>query len=405
MSSHVTLASLPLENLKRKPLRTAALTAVVFVMALALFGGTMLAANLKTGMASMEERLGADLMVTPQNTGTKAEALLTNGNPSTFYFTTDIAASVVKADGIEQYTTQTYIASLRADCCDEKLQIIGFDPKTDFVIEPWVASQYSGTLEDGHIIAGANVNVSTNNTIELYGRKWPVVMQLASTGTSLDNSVFINQNTVSQMVQASIDSGHQAMPQEYADKVVSSILIKVKDGYSAEQVAENIKNLDTRFADLGYVYPGGITATTRTALSTLLGYLAIFVALLWVMGVIVLIAVFCASANERKREFASLRIMGATRGMVNAVMLKESALIGIIGGVAGIALASLVIFPFSSLIASRLELPYLQAGPLHVIGLMLMTLAAAVVLSIVGSLVAMARIGRPEAYLTLREGE
>lgn len=61
------------------------------------------------------------------------------------------------------------------------------------------------------MIAGANVNVSTDGTIELYGRSWPVIAQLANTGTSLDNSVFISQNTVPDMVAASakgLQAGH-----------------------------------------------------------------------------------------------------------------------------------------------------------------------------------------------------
>lgn len=175
MPSHIALRGLPIENLKRKPFRTGALLAVVTILALTFFGGTMLTMNLNTGMTSMEKRLGADLMVVPQNTVQKAEALLTNGNPSTFYFTKDIADEVMQADGIAQATEQTYISSLAAACCAEKLQIIGYDPDTDFVIEPWVASQFEGPLEDGQMIAGANVNVSTDGTIELYGRSWPVV--------------------------------------------------------------------------------------------------------------------------------------------------------------------------------------------------------------------------------------
>lgn len=311
MPSHIALRGLPFENLKRKPFRTGALLAVVTILALTFFGGTMLTMNLNTGMTSMEKRLGADLMVVPQDTAQKAEALLTNGNPSTFYFTRDIATEVKQADGIEQASEQTYISSLAAACCDEKLQIIGYDPSTDFVIEPWVASQFKGTLEDGKMIAGANVNVSTDGTIELYGRKWPVVAQLANTGTSLDNSVFINQATVPDMVAASSKVSKQVMPMEYAGKAVSTVMIKVKQGYEAQTVAENIKRIDSRFADLGYVYPGGITANTKTSLTALVTYLKVFVAVIWVMGVIVLLAVFASSANERKREFASLRIMGA----------------------------------------------------------------------------------------------
>lgn len=405
MPSHIALRGLPLENLKCKPFRTGALLAVVTILALTFFGGTMLTMNLNTGMTSMEKRLGADLMVVPQDTAQKAEALLTNGNPSTFYFTRDIATEVKQADGIEQASEQTYISSLAAACCDEKLQIIGYDPSTDFVIEPWVASQFKGTLEDGKMIAGANVNVSTDGTIELYGRKWPVVAQLANTGTSLDNSVLINQATVPDMVAASSKVSKQVMPMEYAGKAVSTVMIKVKQGYEAQTVAENIKRIDSRFADLDYVYPGGITANTKTSLTALVTYLNVFVAVIWVMGVIVLLAVFASSANERKREFASLRIMGATRGMLNVIILKESAIIGLIGGVIGVGVASLVIFPFSSLIGKQLQLPYLQAGPASVIGFIAITIVCSTAIGIVGSLLTMWRLGRPEAYLTLREGE
>ena len=51
------------------------------------FGGTMLLTmNLSTGMTGMESAWAPDLMVVPQNTVQKAEALLTNGNPSTSDF-------------------------------------------------------------------------------------------------------------------------------------------------------------------------------------------------------------------------------------------------------------------------------------------------------------------------------
>ncbi|MBT1181321.1 FtsX-like permease family protein [Bifidobacterium sp. CP2] len=401
----ITPGSLPLENLKRRPLRTAALLVVVTVLAAAFFGGSMLGINLGNGMRSMERRLGADLMVVPQNTESKAEALLTDGTPSTFYLTKDVARAVERADGIEQASEQTYIASLAAACCAEKLQIIGYDPATDFVIEPWVASQFDGELEDGQMVAGANVNVSTDGTIELYGRKWPVVAQLANTGTSLDNSVFINQDTVPDMVEASAAASRRAMPAEYAGKAVSAVMIKVKDGYEPQQVAASIKGLDTDFERLGYVYPGGVTAAAKSALGTLVGYVAVFVAALWAMGVIVLLAVFAASANERKREFASLRIMGATRGMLYGVIARESAIIGIAGGAIGVAAASLALFPFSALIGQRLELPYLQAGPIAIAAVATATLAFATLAGTGASLVSMRRLARPEAYLTLREGE
>ena len=102
MITRITLKRLPLENLKRKPFRTAALVIVVMMLTLAFFGGSLLSMNLRNGLRSMQERMGADLMVVPQDTGAKAEALLTNGGSNTFYFTNDIENLVSKADGISR---------------------------------------------------------------------------------------------------------------------------------------------------------------------------------------------------------------------------------------------------------------------------------------------------------------
>ena len=67
--------------------------------------------------------------------------------------------------------------------------------------------------------------------------------------------MFINQNTVPDMVAASAKVSKQVMSAEYAGKAVSTVMIKTQQGYEAQTVAENIKRLDSRFADLGYVYP------------------------------------------------------------------------------------------------------------------------------------------------------
>lgn len=283
MITRITLKRLPLENLKRKPFRTAALVIVVMMLTLAFFGGSLLSMNLRNGLRSMQERMGADLMVVPQDTGAKAEALLTNGGSNTFYFTNDIENLVSKADGISRVTAQTYISSLAAACCDEKVQIIGFNPATDFVITPWITSQFDGTLKDGEVVAGSNISVSGNNTIKLYGHEFPVAAQLGSTGTSLDNSVFVNMSTIPSIISYSSSVGHAAIPAEYADKAVSAILIKVKDGYDAKQVSLNITK-GSGLEGLGFVYPGGVTATTKTNLDALVGYVTLFVAVFWIMG-------------------------------------------------------------------------------------------------------------------------
>ena len=402
--SHITLSKLPLVNLRRKPFRTAALVIVVGMLAFAFHGGALLSMNLSNGLESMQERMGADLMVTPQNTETKAEALLTGNASSTFYFTNDIGAEVAKADGVSKSTVQTYISSLAAACCDEKVQIIGFNPDTDFVITPWMASQIDGTLRRGQVVAGSGINVSTEGTVKLYGHEFPVAAQLADTGTSLDNSVFVNMDTVPDIISYSARTGHAAIPEKYAGKAVSAVLVKVRDGYSARQVAANIAKA-TGITSLGYVYPGGITATTKADLKAIIRYAAVFVVVFWAMGLIVMLAVFSSSMNERKREFAAYRILGATRATLVGIIVKESAIIGVLGGLIGISCASLAVLPFNGLIAEELQLPYLQIGVGKVLGLTAVSLLFAVATGLIAVIATAVRLSAPQTYLTLREGE
>lgn len=400
----ITLKRLPLENLKRKPLRTAALLVAAACLSAIFFGGSLISMNLAQGLNSMRARMGADIMVIPNGTHTKAEALLTNGGSSTFYFTNNIEDLVRRSPGVQKASAQTYISSLSAGCCAEKLQIIGFDPDSDFVIGPWIYSQHKKTLHKGEMIAGANVLVSYKNTVRLFGHQWPVVAQLAKTGTSIDNSVFVRRESVPQVVEYSTKVHHTAIPKEYAEKAISAVLVKVRKGYSAKQVAQNIKKT-TGLSSIGIVFPGGITATTQANLGVFTRSLTFIISACWIVGLLVLIVVFATSLNERKKEFASLRILGFTRKMLLGVATRESAILGFAGGVIGVASASLIIFPYSSLISSQLQLPYLEVTALPVIALMAVSVVLSLLAVVAASVLTTWRIAMRETYLTLRAGE
>lgn len=400
----ITLKRLPLENLKYKSLRTISLVIVAACLSAVFFGGALISMNLSRGLESMRERLGADIMVIPQGTHNKAEALLTNGGSSTFYFTNNIEDLVRKAKGVKKASVQTYISSLSAGCCAEKLQIIGFDPDSDFVIGPWIYSQHKNTLHKGEMIAGANVVVSYENTVRLYGHYWPVVAQLAKTGTSLDNSVFVNMQTVPQVVEYSAKVGHAAIPKEYANKAISAVLVKLDKGYSAQKVADNIRKT-SGLKGIGIVFPGGVTATTKDNLSIVIRSISIVIGILWIITVIIMVAVFASSINERKKECASLRIMGVTRSRLVKLMMKESFIIGLLGGIIGVSFASLILFPYSSLISKQMQLPYLEITAAPVIGLIVAGIAISLVTTMLTSMAVTWRIAMGESYLRLREGE
>jgi putative ABC transport system permease protein len=70
---------LALENLRARPVRTACLAAVAAILSFTLFGGSILALNLRQGLSVMARRFGADLMVVPAGNSEKAQSLLLRG--------------------------------------------------------------------------------------------------------------------------------------------------------------------------------------------------------------------------------------------------------------------------------------------------------------------------------------
>ena len=129
----------------RKPGRTAALVLLTAFLAMSVFGGTIVVSSLRKGLESMENRLGADIIVVPAEAESKVSLknLLLQGTIGTFYMDASATEKVRETEGVEKASAQIFLSSMKADCCSVKVQIIGFDPENDFVVQPWIAETVS----------------------------------------------------------------------------------------------------------------------------------------------------------------------------------------------------------------------------------------------------------------------
>ena len=121
--------SLPFKNLRGKPLRTAVLVTLTALLALTFLAGTLTVSSLRSGLASLENRLGAEIIVVPYEATTKKsfENIVLQGSTGYFYMDKQLADKVCSAEGIGQCSSQFYLASTSAGCCSIPVQIIGFD--------------------------------------------------------------------------------------------------------------------------------------------------------------------------------------------------------------------------------------------------------------------------------------
>jgi putative ABC transport system permease protein len=394
--------ALSLQNLKARPVRTACLAAVVTILAFTLFGGSILALNLRQGLDTMTKRFGADLMVVPKGTSEEAQAILLRGGTGYFYFNADITGKIAGIEGITCASPQYFLASLSAECCDAPVQLIAYDPATDFAVQPWIAEKYRGTVEDGHMVVGSRITLRSNGTIQLFNHEYPVAAQLSTSASGFDTSIFMTMNTMRQLIDRAHGEKYNFLADKYEGEIISAVLVKVNSSEAPSQAAYRIRQ-ETGGVDV--LVSQGIFSALAATLSGLVSYIHIFSAALWILAVLILAAVFSGSVHERKKEFALLRILGATRKKLVAIVLTESSLAGLAGGLAGIVLASLAVFPFSTLISERLELPYLDAPFFTIIPLAAGSLALSMLTGPLASLYAALRISGAETYFTMREGE
>jgi putative ABC transport system permease protein len=406
MHEHVlNTGAISFQNLKAKPVRSVCLAVTVAVLAFTLFGGVILAANFRQGLEIMAKRFGADLMVVPEGSGGAAQALLLRGEPRYFYFDSGIVEAVSAAEGVVCASPQFFLTSLAADCCDAMVQLIAYDPETDFVVQPWITEKYRGRIEDGQVVVGSRITIRKDNTIGLLNYPYPVAARLSKSASGLDTSIFMTMDTMRLLIARANAEGYDFLAvqdQAMRGRRISAVLVEAGPNTSPRSLAAAIKS-ENKGVDV--VVSQSVLSGIAETLAGFTGYIRIISAVLWVLAFVVLTAGFSGTIHERKKEFALLRILGATRKKLLAIVLCESSLAGIAGAALGIVLSCIVIFPFSALISERLGLPYLDASPLTLCAAIFASLFLSALTGPLASLYAALKISGAETYGTLREGE
>ena len=398
----LSTGNLSLKNLQAKPVRTACLFIVVAVLAFTLFGGSIITLSLQQGLDTMTKRFGADLMVVPKGASEKAQGLLLRGDSGYYYFDAGIVDKVAGIEGVVCASPQFFLTSFSTECCDADVQLIAYDPDTDFVVQPWIAEKRRESVSDGQVVVGSRIELRENGTIKLFNDEYPVAAQLSRSASGYDTSIFMTMNTMRALIDNAHAQRYGFLADSYEGEIISAVLAKTDSSRPPSLIDWDIRRQND---GVEVLRSQGIFARIAGTLSGLVKYIHIFSIALWALAVIVLAAVFSGTIHERKKEFAVLRILGATRKKLIGIVLSESAIAGIGGGAAGIVLACLVVFPFSVYISGRLELPYLDAPIFKIIPLVFGSLFLSAVAGPLSSLYSALKISRAETYFTMREGE
>ena len=397
------LFPLSVKNLTRKPGRTAALAVLTAFLAMAVFGGSVVVLSLRNGLQSLEARLGADIILVPSEAQSKVsfQNMFLQGTTGAFYMDASTAAKAMEVQGVEKAAPQTFLASLKADCCSIRIQVIGIDPSKDFTVQPWIARSLTGELGDMDVAVGCKVEADIGEIIRIYEQRCKVVARLEATGTGLDTAVYCNMDTMKTLLVAAEEKGVSHKISSSNDSVISAVYVKVKDGYDIDAVNTE---LNGHLRKVTAVRTRSMITGVSDSLAGISHTVTIMIVIIWILAFIILLLAYILIVRERSREFAVLRLIGASRGMLGRMTLMESAACGLAGGLAGTALAAVGVFSFASLIESSLGLPYLIPSLSTVLLLAAGTLILSVMVSSLASCFAARRLSRVNPGTALREG-
>ena len=395
-------SNLPIRNLLRRPGRTAALVLLTALLAASVFGGSVVVSSLRSGLDSLEARLGADIIVMPAEAESKVsfKNILLQGTTGAFYMDPSVLDEVCEAQGVERAAPQTFLASLKADCCAVKVQIIGIDPGADFTVKPWIEERYSRELGDMEVAVGCDVAAGVGETLKIYDQRTHVVAKLAETGTGLDTAVYCNMGTMKKLLAAAEAKGVTHRIDSGSD-VISAVYVKVRDGYD---VGEVNNWLNGHIRKVTAVRARSMFTDVSESLSGISRAAWTLIGAVWALALAVLLVAFAMMIHERRREFAVLRLLGASRRGLRREILAETAPCGLAGAVVGVGIAALGAFPFTTLIETRLGLPYLTPAVGTLLGLAVGTILATLLVGLLAGTWAAARLSRTDPGTTLREG-
>ena len=394
---------LSMKNLVRKPGRTTALVLLTGFLAMAVFGGSVIILSLRTGLQSLEARLGADIILVPSEAQSKVsfQNMFLQGTTGAFYMDASVTDKAMEVAGVEKAAPQTFLASLKADCCSIKIQVIGIDPSRDFTVQPWIARSLTGELGDMDVVVGCKVEAGIGEIIRIYEQRCKVAACLEPTGTGLDTAVYCNMHTMDNLLAAAEAKGVSHKISSGDDTVVSAVYIKVKDGYDINTVNTALTG---KLRKVTAVRTRSMITGVSDSLAGISRTVTMMIVVIWALAFIILLLAYILIVRERSREFAVLRLIGASRSMLSRMALLESAICGLTGGFAGSAAAAVGVFSFSALIENSLGLPYLIPG----FGTILLLAAGTILLSIAVSALASAfaalRLSRVNPGTALREG-
>ncbi len=252
----------------------------------------------------------------------------------------------------------------------------------DTAAESLVKSRHVKNLGASEILVGADVaqlaKIEQGDRISLLDQSFKVVAILPATGTIDDSRIFAHLHTVQSAAKAG--------------QIVNVIELMA----CCEDAAGNlIPRLTEMFRDAKVVTISHVVET-QVSVNRLMARLSyVFFGILIIVSIASVAGTMFANVRERRKEIGTLMALGATQSWVSRLFLGKALLIGITGGILGVAIGTVTAVTVGPQLAG------VAVDPLPSLGVLAVFLAGAVAL--MASYLPARRAARIDPCLCFRE--
>ena len=398
----MNLQRLVLRNILGSLYRSGAILVCAILVAGLSLSATLIVQGAQSGLRRNLSRMGADIIVIPWGTmSVDLDTAHLAGMMTERWMPKIYMDRLMSVQGIEVVSPQLYLATMEDSPYSSlpELYLVAYDPATDFVLKPWLEHDPIGTLRLGEAVGGSAVSdPDGDQKIQIYGYPIRLIRTLEETGTDADQSLFITFDTAQAIADA---MQHQPKPAfEIAPESISTAMVKVRLGSDPHEIAVRILELVPGVVPIEST---GFFQTQRAQVVGLLRTVLILAALTWSLATLFMGLVFSLAANERSREIAMLRALGATKPVILKTLLLEGVVLAVTGGVTGIGLAVLAAGLFGEQIAQATGIHITLPGPLALAGWAAAGLVLAIGSVTLAAWLPASRLSQQEPALAMRE--
>ena len=217
----------------------------------------------------------------------------------------------------------------------------------------------------------------------------------------MDSAIYTDTATLKNIFLDAKSKGFGFISGDDIDKKVSAVFVKLSDGVKADSAALRIQRALSQVPDapaIQIIQNEKMISNLMNKFSAILIFMNALSSFILIITFTTLAVVFSLMLNERLKEFAVLRVLGASHSKLEKIVFEEAGLLGCAGAVTGIFFSLLIIIPFNVLISEKLALPFAMSSLSQIIIFSVLVFVIILAASILSSVFSAIRISKFEPY-------